>query len=141
MTSACRPLTHGSAAARTLRSVHLLHRPTQVLKSPPFRLLGAAVVLLVGLTLAGCGGEGTSTSCNLDSCTVTFERGVDAKAEILGVEARLVRVKGEDVTLEVAGSEVTAPLGQPVNVEGFQVEVKEVTESDVKVKISAGGGG
>jgi hypothetical protein len=121
--------------------VHVLHRPTQVLKSQLFRLLGVVFALLFGLALAGCGGEGSSTSCNLNSCTVTFERGVDAKAEILGVEARLVRVKGEDVTLEVAGTEVTAPLGQPVDVEGFQVEVQEVTESDVKVKISAGGSG
>lgn len=97
--------------------------------------------MVFGLALAGCGGEGTTTSCTLDSCTVTFDRSVDAKAEILGVEARLVKVKGQDVTLEVAGTEVTAPLGQPVDVEGFQVEVQEVTDSEVKVKISSGGGG
>jgi hypothetical protein len=99
------------------------------------------LALLFGLALTGCGGEGTSTSCTLDSCTVTFDRGVDAKAEVLGVEARLVKVEGQDVTLEVAGSEVTAPVGKPVDVEGFQVEVQEVTDSDVKVKISAGGSG
>lgn len=97
--------------------------------------------MVLGLALTGCGGEGTTTNCTLDSCTVTFDRSVDAKAEILGVEARLVKVKGQDVTLEVAGTEVTAPLGQPVDVEGFQVEVQEVTDSEVKVKISAGGGG
>lgn len=97
--------------------------------------------MVFGLALAGCGGEGTTTSCTLDSCTVTFDRSVDAKAEILGVEARLVKVKGEDVTLEVAGTEVTAPLGQPIDVEGFQVEVQEITDSEVKVKISTGGGG
>jgi len=97
--------------------------------------------VIFGLALAGCGGEGTTTNCTLDSCTVTFDRSVDAKAEILGVEARLVKVKRQDVTLEVAGTEVTAPIGQPVDVEGFQVEVQEVTDSEVKVKISAGGGG
>lgn len=97
--------------------------------------------MVFGLALAGCGGEGTTTDCTLDSCTVTFDRSVDAKAEILGMEARLVKVKGQDVTLEVAGTEVTAPLGQPIDVEGFQVEVQEVTDSEVKVKISTGGGG
>jgi hypothetical protein len=96
--------------------------------------------VIFGLALAGCGGEGTTTNCTLDSCTVTFDRSVDAKAEILGVEARLVKVEGQDVTLEVAGTEVTAPLGRPVDVEGFQVEVQEVTDSEVKVKISTGGG-
>ncbi|MGH3660430.1 MAG: hypothetical protein ACRDTQ_01035 [Micromonosporaceae bacterium] len=97
--------------------------------------------LLMGLALVGCGGEGTSTDCNLNSCTVTFDRSVDAKAEVLGVEAKLVGVKGQDVTLEVAGNEVTAPVGQPVDVEGFKVEVTEVTDSEVVVKISGGGGG
>lgn len=97
--------------------------------------------MVLGLALTGCGGEGTTTNCTLDSCTVTFDRSVDAKASVLGVEARLVKVKGQDVTLEVAGTEVTAPLGQPVDVEGFQVEVQEVTDTEVKVKISAGGGG
>lgn len=97
--------------------------------------------MVLGLALTGCGGEGTTTNCTLDSCTVTFDRSVDAKASVLGVEARLVKVKGQDVTLEVAGTEVTAPLGQPVDVEGFQVEVQKVTDTEVKVKISAGGGG
>jgi hypothetical protein len=96
--------------------------------------------VVFGLALTGCGGEGTTTNCTLDSCTVTFDRSVDAKAQILGVEARLVKVKGKDVTLEVAGTEVTAPVGQPVDVNGFQVEVQEVTDSEVKVKISGGGG-
>jgi hypothetical protein len=99
------------------------------------------LALVFGLALAGCGGEGTTTNCDLNSCTVTFDRNVDAKAEILGVEARLVKVKGQDVTLEVAGTEVTAPVGQPVDVQGFQVEVQEVTDSDVTVEIRSGGGG
>lgn len=107
----------------------------------PTRLSGALLVLFAGLLLAGCGGEGSSTSCDLDSCTVTFERGVDAEVKILGVKAKLVEVKGENVTLEVAGSEVTAKVGEPVEVQGFQVEVQEVTDSEVKVKISQGGGG
>lgn len=119
----------------------LLHRPTQALKSSRFRFAGVLVALVFGLALAGCGGEGTTTSCSLDSsCTVTFDRGVDAEAQILGVEARLVKVEGSDVTIEVAGEQVTAPVGQPVNAGDFQVEVEEVTDSEVKVKISAGGG-
>lgn len=116
-----------------------LDRPV---RPPRFRaLIGIVVALFAGLLLAGCGGEGTSTSCNLNSCTITFDRGVDAKAEVLGVEVKLVKVEGENVTLEVAGNEVTAPVGQPVDVQGFKVEVQEVTDSEVKVKISQGGEG
>ncbi|MGH3646570.1 MAG: hypothetical protein ACRDTM_05275 [Micromonosporaceae bacterium] len=100
------------------------------------------VALFAGLLLAGCSsGSGTTTSCNLDSCTITFDRGVDAKTEVLGVEVKLVEVEGENVTLEVAGTEVTTKVGQTVDVQGFQVEVQEITESNVKVKVSRGDGG
>ena len=104
-------------------------------------LLGLIVALFAGLLLVGCGGEGTTTSCDLQSCTVTFDRGVDAKVEVLNVEVKLVKVEGQNVTLEIAGNEVTAPVGQSVEVSGFQVEVQEVTDSEVKVRIEGSGGG
>ncbi|MGH3714124.1 MAG: hypothetical protein ACRDT4_11780 [Micromonosporaceae bacterium] len=99
-------------------------------------IVGVVVALFGGLALAGCSSGGSNVSCTLDSCTVTLDRGVDAKTEVLGVEVKLVKVEGENVTLEVAGTEVTTQVGRPVDVEGFQVEVQEVTEKNVKVKIS-----
>lgn len=117
-----------------------LRVPTRPRPSLLIRLAGVLVALVAGLALAGCGGEGTSTSCNLDSCTVTFERGGDAKTEVLGVDVKLVSVEGDNVTLEIAGNEVQAQVGQAVEVQGFQVEVQEVTDAEVKVKISQGGG-
>jgi hypothetical protein len=90
--------------------------------------LGAAL-------LAGCGGgEGTDVNCNLQECTVTFQRGVDASASVFGVEARLVGVQDGMVTLEIAGGNVTVP----VNGEPEGVQVREVTEEQVVVVIPSG---
>ena len=110
-------------------------------RSTSLRMFGVIATLCAGLLLAGCGGEGTSTSCDLTSCTVTFDRGVDARVEILGVSAELVGVEGDTVTLEVAGAQVQARLNEPIQVEGFQVEVQKVTDSEVVVRISQGGSG
>ena len=81
---------------------------------PPVR---RAAGLLAGLALgvavlAGCSSEGASTDCGLDACTVTFDRGVDASATILGVEAKLVGAEGDQVTVEVAGEQLTLTIGQ-----------------------------
>ena len=62
--------------------------------------------------LAGCSSEGASTDCGLDACTVTFEPDVDASATILGVEAKLVGAEGDQVTVEVAGEQLTLTVGQ-----------------------------
>ncbi|MGP4025071.1 hypothetical protein [Actinomadura sp. 3N407] len=100
----------------------------------PFALLplGAA---------AGCGSENATTECSVNACTVTFDRGVEASASILGVKAELVKVEGQMVTLKIAGQTVTVPAGEGEQAEGFDVSVQSVTQDNVVVKISNGGGG
>ncbi|MFA1542252.1 hypothetical protein [Actinomadura monticuli] len=89
--------------------------------------------------LAACGGENSKTSCDVNSCTVTFDRGVDASASVLGVKAELVKVQGEMVTLKVAGQTVTVPVGDGEQAEGFNISVQSVTQDNVVVKISNAG--
>jgi hypothetical protein len=99
-------------------------------------------ILFAGMVLgaaAGCGGEssGTETKCSLSACTVSFDRGVDAQASILGVKAKLVGVKGDQATLEVAGQRVTVPVGGETEAEGFKISVQKITKDQVTVKIAA----
>ncbi|TQS42224.1 hypothetical protein [Cryptosporangium phraense] len=98
--------------------------------------LATAAVLAVGL-LAGCGGENSQTNCNLNSCTITFDRGVDASVSVLGVEAKLVNVQNSQATVEVAGQQVTVPVGQDAQSDGFNVSVQSITADNVVVEISA----
>ncbi|XRQ02796.1 hypothetical protein ACN3XK_40110 [Actinomadura welshii] len=98
-------------------------------------------VLLPLGALAGCGGENATTECSLNACTVTFDRGVEASASILGVKAELVEVQGQMVTLKIAGQTVTVPVGEGEQSEGFDVSVQSVTDDQVVVKISNTGGG
>src|SRR5688500_5641979 len=59
--------------------------------APARRAAGLLAGLALGAAvLAGCSSEGARTDCGLDACTVTFDRGVDASANILGVEAKLI---------------------------------------------------
>jgi hypothetical protein len=95
-----------------------------------------AAVLAVG-ALAGCGGDNSNTDCNLNSCTITFERGVDASVSVLGIEAKLVSVQNSQATVEVAGQQVTVPVGQDAEAEGWNVSVQSITAEQVVVKISA----
>lgn len=110
--------------------------------SLPFRRKLAVLpfVLLPLGAAAACGGENSSTDCGLNSCTVTFDRGVDASASILGVKAELVGVQGQMVTLKIAGQTVTVPVGEGEQSEGFNVSVESVTKDQVVVKISNTGG-
>jgi hypothetical protein len=98
-------------------------------------------VLLTPLGVAACTAEGpgTKTDCNVSGCTVTFNRGVNASASVLGVTAELVAVNGNTVTLKVGGQQITVPVGgtQPAN--GFSVTVQEITNETVVVKVSTGG--
>ncbi|MEV6324880.1 hypothetical protein AB0M45_27405 [Nocardia sp. NPDC051787] len=101
-----------------------------------------AVSLFVLLTPIGAActaeGQGTKTDCAVSGCTVTFDRGVDAKASILGIEAKLVAVNGNVVTLSVAGQELTVPVGETQSADGRTVTVQEVTNDKVVVKLSTG---
>lgn len=92
---------------------------------------------LLGAT-AGCSSEGAQTNCSLNDCTVTFDRGVDASASILGVKAELVGVVGDQVTLKVGGQQLTVPVNGEQQSEGFNVSVQSVTKDNVVVKISRG---
>jgi hypothetical protein len=100
-----------------------------------------ATALALGLALlagsAGCDSQGAETNCGLDSCTVTFQQGVEAQADILGVKARLVSTQGNQVTLEVAGEQISLTAGQPATeVAGLQVSVQSVDDKQVVVQIA-----
>ncbi|MEV4121347.1 hypothetical protein [Micromonospora sp. NPDC049645] len=102
------------------------------------RAAGLFAALALGLAvLAGCSSQGASTDCGLDACTVTFERGVDASATILGVEAKLVGAEGDQVTVEVAGEQLTLTTGQQATeAGGFAVTLDSVTDQQVKIRVS-----
>ncbi|WP_282776271.1 MULTISPECIES: hypothetical protein [unclassified Nocardia] len=100
----------------------------------------SACVVLTPLGVAACTSEGpgSKTECQVSGCTITFDRGVNAKASVLGVEAELVAVNGNLVTLKVAGQEVSVPAGETQPADGMNVSVQEVTPDQVVVKIATG---
>lgn len=97
----------------------------------------AAGFTLAAALLAGCSGDGVSTDCGLDGCVVTFKRGVEASASLLGVEARLVAVDGDTITVEIAGERVTLTHGQQQGAEvaGLSVTLESLTDSEVALRI------
>ncbi|MEV1290184.1 hypothetical protein [Micromonospora sp. NPDC049679] len=109
------------------------HRPTLVR-----RVVGlAAGLTLTAAVLAGCSSEGASTDCGLDACTITFDRGVEASANILGVEAKLVGADGDRVTVEVAGERLSLTVGeQATEVGGLAVSLQSATDSQVVVRVA-----
>ncbi|MEV4199968.1 hypothetical protein [Micromonospora globbae] len=118
-------------------------RPGTFPLTPTRRAAGVLAGLALGVALlAGCSSEGADTDCSIaGSCTITFQRGVDASASILGVEAKLVGVQDEQVTVEVAGEQVTLLTGQQAaEVAGFAVTLDSVTDQEIKIRVSQGGG-
>lgn len=97
-----------------------------------------ALVTPLGVAACTTEGPGTKTDCTVSGCTVTFARGVDARASIVGIEAKLIAVNGNLVTLSVGGQEVTVPVGETQTADGSTVTVQEVTDDKVVVKISTG---
>ncbi|RDI66326.1 hypothetical protein [Nocardia pseudobrasiliensis] len=98
-----------------------------------------AFALLTPLAAAcSAEGPGTSTNCEISACTVTFARGVDAQASILGIQAKLIAVDGNMVTLDVAGQKVTVPVGETQPADGRSVTVQEVTADKVIVRVATG---
>lgn len=106
--------------------------------TPTRRAAGLLAGLALGVAvLAGCSSEGTSTDCGLDACTVTFDRGVNASTTILGVEAKLIGAQGDQVTVEVAGEQLSLTTGQQATeVGGFAVTLDSVTDQEVKIRVS-----
>jgi hypothetical protein len=104
------------------------------------RTLAAALALGAAL-LGGCSSEGADVTCNLDNCTATFDRGVEAKASVLGVDVQLVGVQNDQVKLKVGDQEISVPAGGQGQTEagGLRIQVQEVTDSKVTLKISKGG--
>jgi hypothetical protein len=99
--------------------------------------LTAAAALTVALSSA-CSSENADVSCNLNECTATFNRGVDAKASVLGIEVKLVNVDNGTVTLDVEGNQVKVPVDGEAEAEGLDIEVQEVTKDKVVLRISRG---
>ncbi len=106
--------------------------------TPARKTIGLLAGLALGTALlVGCSSEGASTDCGLDACTVTFDRGVEARANVFGVEARLVGAQDDQVTIEVAGEQLSLTVGeQAADVGGLAVTLDSVTSSEVKVRIS-----
>ena len=100
----------------------------------------SAFALLTPLAGAACTSEGAGykSECQVSGCTITFTRGVNAKASVLGIEAELVAVQGNTVTLKVAGQQVDIPVGQTQATNGFSVTVQDVTDDKVVVRINTG---
>ncbi|MFC3501817.1 hypothetical protein ACFOOK_12710 [Micromonospora krabiensis] len=120
----------------------MTHRPGNSPLTPTRRAAGLLAGLALGVALlAGCSSEGADTDCSIaGSCTVTFQRGVDASASILGVDAKLVGVQGDQVTVEVAGEQVTLLAGQQAaEVGGLAVTLDSVTDQEIKIRVSQGG--
>ncbi|WP_327093712.1 hypothetical protein OIE68_26110 [Nocardia vinacea] len=108
--------------------------------SVPRMLALSAFALLTPLAGAACSSEGAGykSECQVSGCTVTFTRGVNAKASVLGIEAELVAVQGNTVTLKVAGQQLDIPVGQTQATNGFSATVQDVTDDKVVVRINTG---
>ncbi|HET8659357.1 MAG TPA: hypothetical protein VFM55_10215 [Micromonosporaceae bacterium] len=105
------------------------------------RTAGLLAALALGLAvLTGCGSEGVDTSCSLNSCTLTFDRGVTANANILGVDVKLVGAENGVVDLEVAGQRVNLNHGQTERAGAFDVTLQKLTEEQVVVLVERAAG-
>jgi hypothetical protein len=93
---------------------------------------------LLGLALVtGCSSDGGDSTCSLDACTVTFNRGLNASADVLGVEAKLIAADGDKVAVEVAGTQLSLTVGQPAaEVGALSVALDSVTDSKVVLRVS-----
>jgi hypothetical protein len=95
----------------------------------------AAVTLGLG-ALTACSSD--NVDCGTDACTVTFERGVEAKSQVLGVDVKLVGVENGVVKLDVAGTTVSVPVDGTAQAKGFDITVVKVTDKQVVVRVQKG---
>lgn len=102
--------------------------------SLPRRIAAAiAIAVLSAGPLAACSSD--NVDCNLNACTVSFDRGVDAEASVLGVDVKLVGVENGTVKIDIGGKEVSVPVDGETQAEGFDIKVEEVTQDKVVVRI------
>ncbi|HEY8452889.1 MAG: hypothetical protein FWJ87_10585 [Micromonosporaceae bacterium] len=100
------------------------------------RVAVATAMAVATATLAGCRTENADTDCSADACTITFQRGAEASADVLGVTVELVDVRGDEVVLDVSGREVTLPVDGSREVAGLTFQARSVTEDEVMVQVS-----
>ncbi|WP_344247996.1 hypothetical protein [Actinocorallia libanotica] len=106
------------------------------------RLLLATPLLALALaTTAACSSENADCNIAQGKCTVTFDRGVNAKAEVLGVNAEFVSATDTTVTLKIGGQELTVPLDNEQSSGEFDVRVQSITQEQVVVEITTNVGG
>ena len=97
-----------------------------------FATVTAAIVLGLG-TLTACSSE--NVDCTTNTCTVTFDRGVDAESQVLGIDVKLVGVENGVVKLDVGGTTVSVPVDGTAQAEGFDITVQKVTDEEVVVRV------
>lgn len=100
-------------------------------------VLSVMSVIAALVLVTGCGGGDSKVDCGLDGCTVTFPRSGDTVVSVLGIEARLVGVQDGTAQLEVAGQQITVPVGGQTEAGGFTVGVEQVTDTEVVVRVRA----
>jgi len=99
--------------------------------------VGVLVALVCTGLLAGCSSD--NVSCSLDACTVALDRGVEAKASVLGVGVRLVEVTQDQVVIDVNGTQARLSTGgAEAQVAGLAMKVQKVTDSEVVLDVSRG---
>ena len=101
-----------------------------------FVVVGLLAALSCGV-VSGCSSKGADVSCTTTACTVTLDRGVDAKASVLGIEVKLDDVQNNQATIDVNGSKITMPVGGSPQASGggVNVGVKSITDSQVVLQV------
>ncbi len=101
-------------------------------------VLALAAALALG-GIAGCSSNNGGVKCTLSNCTVTLNRGVDAKVSVLGVDIKLVDVTNDQVTIDVNGNQLVVPAsGGEAESGGLNVSVQKVTADQVILQVSQG---
>ena len=96
-----------------------------------------ALAVALGGGAVGCASKNGDVSCNLSVCTVTLDRGADAKASVLGIDVKLVNASADQVTVDGGGNQVVVPTGGgEVQAGGLNVKVDKVTADQVVLKVS-----
>lgn len=100
-------------------------------------VVAALVATLAGGFTAGCSSDSGGLNCSLSSCTVTLNRGVDAKASVFGVDVVLVNATDNQVTVSVAGNNINlATGGAQTQAAGLNIQLQSVTKDQVVLEIT-----